>query len=64
MVVTWEPPKPSRGDIESVIAYWREILAIPDTEQGAELLRTMAAERLRTLETQLAIRRRADSLRL
>jgi hypothetical protein len=62
--MNWAPPKLPRGDIESVVAYWREMLAIPDNEQGAELLRAMAAERLRTLEPQLVTRKRARLLRL
>jgi hypothetical protein len=47
--VRWTPPKLPPRDQESVIAYWREILAIPDNEPGAQQLREMAAERLRVL---------------
>ena len=62
--MNWEPPKPPSRNTESVVAYWRKMLAVPDSERGAELLRTMAAERLRTLEPQLSTRKRAGSLRL
>jgi hypothetical protein len=47
--VRWTPPKLPPRDQESVISYWREILAIPDNEPGAQQLREMAAERLRVL---------------
>jgi hypothetical protein len=49
MPVRWTPPKLPPRDQDSVIAYWREILAIPDNELGAQQLREMASERLRVL---------------
>jgi hypothetical protein len=41
----WFPPHPPISNVSRVI-YWREILEIPLTEPSAELLRTMAVERL------------------
>lgn len=47
--MSWTPPRLPTRDRESVVAYWRQILEIPDDEVGAPMLREMATERLRTL---------------
>ena len=44
--MSWTPPLPPLAYPESRIAYWRSIMAIPDTELAAPLLRKMAAHRL------------------
>lgn len=44
--MSWTPPLPPLAYPESRIAYWRSIMAIPDTEPAAPLLREMAAHRL------------------
>jgi hypothetical protein len=44
--MSWTPPLPPLAYPESRIAYWRSVLAIPDTEPAAPLLREMAAHRL------------------
>jgi hypothetical protein len=42
----WNPPLPPLAHPQARISYWRSILAIPDVEPGAALLRSMAAHRL------------------
>ena len=44
--MAWTPPLPPLAYPESRIAYWRSVLAIPDEEPSAPLLRSMAAHRL------------------
>ena len=44
--MSWTPPPPPLAYPESRIAYWRSIMAIPDIEPAAPLLREMASHRL------------------
>jgi len=44
--MSWTPPPLPLMRRESIIAYWRAILAIPSTEPSAEVLRGMARQRL------------------
>jgi hypothetical protein len=44
--MSWTPPPPPLAYPESRIAYWRSIMAIPDSEPAAPLLRAMAEHRL------------------
>lgn len=45
----WTPPAPPLAHIESRIAYWRQIMEIPDSEPSAPVLRSIAAHRLSEL---------------
>jgi hypothetical protein len=57
--MSWKPPKPPNRRLESIVAYWRQIMLIPDDELAAPILREMASERLKALEPTLDARRRA-----
>jgi hypothetical protein len=47
--MAWYPPHPPTGSVQSIVAYWQAILAIPLSEPGAEMLRDMASRRLTEL---------------
>lgn len=42
----WTLPAPPRRSLESRVAYWQQLLAIPLEEPGAAVLREMATHRL------------------
>jgi hypothetical protein len=48
--MSWNVPIPPRRPHSAVVAYWREILAIPLDEPAAPTLRAMAAQRLVELD--------------
>jgi len=58
--MSWMPPPPPRNKREFVVAYWQDILAIPENEPGAAMLREMATQRL--VELGAVSRENANSL--
>jgi hypothetical protein len=49
--MSWQLPRYPANDPESICRYWHDIADIPLDEPGAEMLRQMAQNRLRELES-------------
>lgn len=51
--MAWNVPRPPSSDLSDRLHYWHEILAIPEEEPSAVILRQMARERIERLQQQL-----------
>lgn len=52
--MSWTPPQLPLSNRDTIVTYWQGILEIPLSEPGAEILRSMAFDRLAELHAKPA----------